>query len=97
LQAAKHGIGLDEAKIYVTLFPCDNCAKEIVRAGIKFVYYWKTIDDSNKHGGETTQAIQDMFKNKEILVYQHIPEPDYLVAFRLYRHLDVSEKMLLSV
>lgn len=30
---------LEGAKIYVDLFPCNECAKEIIQAGIKEVYY----------------------------------------------------------
>ena len=30
---------LENAKIYVDLFPCNECAKEIIQSGIKEVYY----------------------------------------------------------
>jgi len=30
---------LSTARIYVTLFPCNNCAKSIIQTGIKKVYY----------------------------------------------------------
>ena len=33
---------LEGAKIYVDLFPCNECAKEIIQAGIREVYY---LDD----------------------------------------------------
>ena len=33
------GGSLDGAKIYVTLFPCNECAKAIIQAGIKKVVY----------------------------------------------------------
>ena len=35
---------LDGAKMYVTLFPCTECAKAIIQAGIKTVVY-----DSDKY------------------------------------------------
>ena len=38
-EAAKRGTALDGASIYVTTFPCPACAKSIVVAGIKKVYY----------------------------------------------------------
>lgn len=38
-KAAKKGIALDGASLYVTTFPCPACAKLIVNAGIKKVYY----------------------------------------------------------
>ena len=33
------GGSLDGAKIYVTLFPCNECAKAIIQAGIRKVIY----------------------------------------------------------
>lgn len=38
------GGSLEGAKIYVSLFPCNECAKAIIQAGIKTVVY-----DSNKY------------------------------------------------
>ena len=38
------GGSLDGAKLYVSLFPCNECAKAIIQAGIKEVIY-----DSNKY------------------------------------------------
>ena len=37
--AAKEGIELCGATIYVTRYPCEACARAIVQAGIKTVYY----------------------------------------------------------
>ncbi|EOR23709.1 ComE operon protein 2 [Cytobacillus oceanisediminis] len=39
LQCAKFGVPTDGADIYVTHFPCLQCCKAIVQAGIKTVYY----------------------------------------------------------
>ncbi len=38
-QAARAGISLDGASIYVTTFPCPPCAKLIAYSGIKKIYY----------------------------------------------------------
>lgn len=38
-QAAKKGISLDGSSIYITTFPCPNCAMMIANSGIKKVYY----------------------------------------------------------
>lgn len=40
------GGSLAGAKLYVTLFPCNECAKAIIQAGIRTVIY-----DSNKYDG----------------------------------------------
>ena len=36
---AKDGSALQNTKIYVTLFPCNECAKAIIQSGIKEVVY----------------------------------------------------------
>jgi dCMP deaminase len=38
-EAAKRGLVLEGAAMYVTTFPCPVCAKSIAAAGIKHVYY----------------------------------------------------------
>jgi dCMP deaminase len=39
LQCAKFGVPTAEAEIYVTHFPCLQCCKAIIQAGIKTVYF----------------------------------------------------------
>lgn len=39
LQCAKFGVPTENAEIYVTHFPCLQCCKAIIQAGIKKVYY----------------------------------------------------------
>jgi dCMP deaminase len=39
IQAARHGIRLEEAQIYVTASPCFNCFKLITNAGIKTIFF----------------------------------------------------------
>ncbi len=43
------GGSLDGATLYVTLFPCNECAKAIIQAGIRCVVY-----DSDKYGSTTS-------------------------------------------
>lgn len=60
---AKRGIALDGASIYVTTFPCSNCARLIAESGIKKVYYEK---------GYSRLDAEEIFKafNIEIIVVQ---------------------------
>lgn len=37
--AARRGVGLDGARIYITHFPCINCAKILTASGIKEIVY----------------------------------------------------------
>lgn len=39
LQCAKFGVPTEDSDLYVTHFPCLNCTKVIIQAGIKNVYY----------------------------------------------------------
>ena len=39
IQAARHGIRLEEAQIYVTASPCFNCFKLITNAGIRSIFF----------------------------------------------------------
>lgn len=34
-----HGRNLEGSKLYVTLFPCNECAKAIIQSGVKEFYY----------------------------------------------------------
>ena len=40
-EAARRGISLQDASLYITTFPCPVCAKSIAAAGISRVYYTK--------------------------------------------------------
>lgn len=52
------GGSLDNAKMYVTLFPCNECAKAIIQSGIKRVVYY-----SNKYADtESTKASCMLFE-----------------------------------
>jgi dCMP deaminase len=39
IQAALHGVSIKDATLYCTNLPCSICAKMIINAGIKRVYY----------------------------------------------------------
>ena len=52
------GAGLDGAKLYVSLFPCNECAKAIIQSGIKEIVYL-----SDKYNGtETDTASKRMLR-----------------------------------
>ena len=44
---------LEGAKVYVTLFPCNECAKEVIQSGIKEVIY---ISDKYKDTDEVISS-----------------------------------------
>lgn len=45
LQCAKYGVSTDGSEIYVTHFPCKNCTKAIIQAGVKKVHYIDAYGD----------------------------------------------------
>ncbi|MCP4901972.1 MAG: dCMP deaminase family protein [bacterium] len=45
IQAARHGIRLEDAQIYVTASPCFNCFKLIVNAGIRIIFFGEFYRD----------------------------------------------------
>ena len=45
IQAAYHGIRVNDSVLYCTNQPCSICAKMIINAGIKIVYYKDGYDD----------------------------------------------------
>jgi dCMP deaminase len=47
LFAAKHGISTQNTEIYTTLFPCDNCLKNLCQSGVNKVYYLFEYDKSD--------------------------------------------------
>ncbi|NOZ95884.1 MAG: dCMP deaminase family protein [Acidobacteria bacterium] len=45
VQAARNGVRLENAEIYVTASPCFNCFKLIVNAGIRIIYFGEFYRD----------------------------------------------------
>lgn len=39
IDAARRGVGIDKCSIFVTTYPCHNCAKHIIAAGLTRVFY----------------------------------------------------------
>lgn len=70
LQCSKFGIPIDGAEIYVTDFPCLQCTKSLLQAGIKKIYYMR-----NYHNDD--YAIR-LLKRKKVAVEQVKVEPKYL-------------------
>lgn len=73
LQCAKFGVSTDGADIYVTHFPCLNCTKQLIQAGIKTIYYLEDYHNSEyaqhllKQSGVVTHKINlDKSKVKDL-------------------------------
>jgi len=68
LQAAKNGVMIDRAELYITASPCWPCFKMLANAGIKKIYYGefyrddRTFDVAKKLGVELTHIKVDQSK-----------------------------------
>lgn len=63
------GGSLEGAKLYVSLFPCNECAKAIIQAGIKTVIY-----DCDKYDGTPSViASKKMLASAGVQVRRYIP------------------------
>ena len=61
------GGSLDGAKLYVSLFPCNECAKAIIQAGIRTVIY-----DSDKYADTASvKASKRMFDAAGVRYYKY--------------------------
>lgn len=63
------GGSLEGCKIYVTLFPCNECAKAIIQSGIKTIVY-----DSDKHADDpAVMASKRMLRSAGVKIqpYHH--------------------------
>ena len=63
------GGSLEGSKLYVTLFPCNECAKAIIQAGIQTIVY-----ESDKYANDaSTRASKRMLNAAGVRYYQYIP------------------------
>ncbi len=66
---------LDWAKMYVTLFPCDVCAKLIIQSGIKELVY---LSDKN-NGKPYDNVSKRMLKDAGIKFVKYVPKIQKIV------------------
>ncbi len=71
----KNSASLDDGRLYVALFPCNECAKVIIQSGIKEVIY---LNDKY-HDTPATQASRRMFDLTKVHYRQHIPKESKIV------------------
>ena len=69
IDSARRGVAVQDHSMYVTTFPCHNCAKHIIAAGIKQVFYLEPYPKSRAqflHGEEIVSEAQerDTYQNK---------------------------------
>ena len=82
-QAAREGVKLDGADMYVTTFPCPVCAKQIAAAGIKRLFYasgYSLIDGEDILEAAGVEIIQVMLTNKELEKLQKSDQQKHIIV-----------------
>lgn len=84
LQCAKFGVQTEGAEIYVTHFPCLQCTKMLLQAGITKIYY---LHDYRNH-----PYAENLLGKKEIATEQVIMPDDFFDNFNDFIMHDNPEK-----
>ncbi|KAI4491434.1 hypothetical protein M0804_002826 [Polistes exclamans] len=71
----KNSSKLEGCKMYVSLFPCNECAKAIIQSGIKQIYY---MSDKNKNK-INTKASKKMLDAAKVVYEQFTPHKTKIV------------------
>jgi len=62
--AAREGISIDGATIYVTLEPCSQCSKNLIASGIKRIVYLNSYEHTN------SQKVSQFLKDNGVIIEQ---------------------------
>ena len=62
--AARKGISIEGATIYVTLEPCSECSKNLIASGIKRIVYEKAYEHTN------SEVISKFIKDNHVQIEQ---------------------------
>lgn len=62
--AARKGISIEGATIYVTLEPCSECSKNLIASGIKRIVYDKPYEKNN------SEVISQFIKDNGVVIEQ---------------------------
>lgn len=63
--AARAGVALEGSMLFVTRYPCENCAKAIIAAGISVVYY--------SGSAKISSATTELFDSAKVTAI-HVPD-----------------------
>ena len=79
---------LKGARVYVTLFPCNECAKAIIQSGISEVVYY----GDKYHDSDSSVAARNLSQNfpLKIQFIRYIIEPPYRINIRFALHREES-------
>ena len=84
LQCAKFGVATADAEVYVTDFPCLQCTKMLLQAGIKKIYYLR-----NYHNDDYAMKL---LKLKNVALHQIKLDSDILEEVDLDQYINPDQK-----
>lgn len=68
--AAKNGIKLDGAKIFLTSsYPCADCARAIINCGIKTIYCYRSSGPYNEHWNKHYEVSKVMLEEAGVTIF----------------------------
>lgn len=67
-QAAREGISLENSTMVCTMFPCCECAKSIIQAGIKTVVTREPTEDIKSRWGPSFDVATTMFSEAGVVI-----------------------------
>jgi deoxycytidylate deaminase len=65
IDGARRGVAVDRYSMYVTTFPCHNCAKHIIAAGLRRVVYLEPYPKSRANMLHGEEIVQESIDGKE--------------------------------
>lgn len=72
--AARLGISLQGATAYVTWFPCADCARRLIQAGVKEIVFGRYPDTDHHRWGVSFQVAMEMFQEAGVHLHHHLPD-----------------------
>jgi dCMP deaminase len=69
LNATRHGINIQNGTLYVSFFPCQNCAKCIAQAGIKKIFYKKSDEQFLERWKDSINISKLIFEESSVKTY----------------------------
>jgi deoxycytidylate deaminase len=98
INAARRGVKVQDCNMFVTTFPCHDCAKHIVDAGIRKVYYIEPYPKSlvDELFSDSIQMEQEMQNEKKVVFepFVGILPNKYINLFTMQKRKDKKGRLI---
>jgi len=93
IQAAVHGIKIDQSEIFVTNKPCIICTKMLINAGIKKVFYYKGYASKDI----TSKLSDEMMEEAGVELIKYEPADNVLKVMTFIEDNLLDQEMLKGI